>query len=377
MDDWEQPADEEREPAAAVGPVWRAAAADPEAVDALAAFLAEAKSPALVVGAGADDPETWAALVELAERLVAPVFQESFGGRAGSRRTTRSIAEFCRPSALGCGSGSRPYDTILVVGAAAFRQAPYVPGSLHAPGTRIAVVGEDPDEVYRSPAEVAVLASPAAVCRELADRVAAARAQPPEPLRPPPPRAARAGRASLGEPRARRARRAAAARRRRRRGSAGRPARDPCAAARPRASRLPQRSPRRPRLRHAGGGRSAHGLAEPAGRGRRRRRLGNLRRAGRLERRALRDRRALRRPLERALRGHGPARRAPRRHRSLARRSPRSSWRRSRAASAARPADHDSRRADRALDEVVPTLAERAEPLVLDVLVAPTLDFAP
>ena len=30
-----------------------------------------------------------------------------------------------------------------------------------------------------------------------------------------------------------------------------------------------------------------------------------------------------------------------------------------------------------ALDEVVPTLADRDEPLVLDVLVAPTLDFAP
>ena len=29
------------------------------------------------------------------------------------------------------------------------------------------------------------------------------------------------------------------------------------------------------------------------------------------------------------------------------------------------------------LDEVVPTLADRDEPLVLDVLVAPTLDFAP
>src|SRR5207342_3379883 len=44
MDDWEAPADEEREPAAAVGSILRAAAAAPEAVDALAAFLAEARS---------------------------------------------------------------------------------------------------------------------------------------------------------------------------------------------------------------------------------------------------------------------------------------------------------------------------------------------
>jgi len=82
MDDWDAPAEEEREDAAARR-VLRAAAADPQAVDELAAFLGSATSPALVVGAGADDAGTWSALVELAERLVAPVFQESFGARAG------------------------------------------------------------------------------------------------------------------------------------------------------------------------------------------------------------------------------------------------------------------------------------------------------
>jgi len=56
---------------------------DSAAIDAVAAFLEEATSPALVVGAGADDPDTWSALVELAERLVVPVFQETFGARAG------------------------------------------------------------------------------------------------------------------------------------------------------------------------------------------------------------------------------------------------------------------------------------------------------
>src|SRR5262249_44272544 len=76
MGDWEEPADDEREPAAAGGPLLRAAAPPPEAIDALAEFIGGARSPALVVGAGADDPETWSALVDLAERLVAPVFQE-------------------------------------------------------------------------------------------------------------------------------------------------------------------------------------------------------------------------------------------------------------------------------------------------------------
>src|SRR5204863_529584 len=52
MDDWAAPADTEREDASA-GAVVRAATAAPEAVDALESFLSDARSPALVVGAGA------------------------------------------------------------------------------------------------------------------------------------------------------------------------------------------------------------------------------------------------------------------------------------------------------------------------------------
>ena len=187
MDDWEQPADEEREPAAAVGPVWRAAAAAPEAVDALVAFLAEAKSPALVVGAGADDGETWAALVELAERLSAPVFQESFGGRAGFPQDHRLFCGVLPAERGRLRERLDAYDTVFVVGAPAFRQAPYVPGRFTAPGTRIAVISDDAHEVHRSPAELGVVASPAVLCRELAGRVPKRDAEPPEPLRPPPP----------------------------------------------------------------------------------------------------------------------------------------------------------------------------------------------
>ncbi|HEU4942851.1 MAG TPA: thiamine pyrophosphate-binding protein, partial [Gaiellaceae bacterium] len=67
MDDWSAPADEEREDAAPARVV-RAAAADPAAVDELVRFLEGSRSPALVVGAGTDDPASWAALVDLAER---------------------------------------------------------------------------------------------------------------------------------------------------------------------------------------------------------------------------------------------------------------------------------------------------------------------
>src|SRR4051794_11737793 len=66
MDDWlaeAAPAGERAAPRR----VSRARASEPAVVAELAALLGAAERPALVVGAGADDPATWAALVELAE----------------------------------------------------------------------------------------------------------------------------------------------------------------------------------------------------------------------------------------------------------------------------------------------------------------------
>jgi benzoylformate decarboxylase len=54
-----------------------------EAVEDVVGLLAGARAPVLVVGAGADDPRAWAELVQLAERLGGPVWQEAFGARAG------------------------------------------------------------------------------------------------------------------------------------------------------------------------------------------------------------------------------------------------------------------------------------------------------
>jgi len=82
MDDWlaEAGAADER---AAPRRVARARGADSRLVAELAELVTDSSSPALVVGAGADDPETWTALVTLAERLGCPVWQESFSSRAG------------------------------------------------------------------------------------------------------------------------------------------------------------------------------------------------------------------------------------------------------------------------------------------------------
>ena len=186
MDDWLQPVDEEREDAAPTRVV-RAAEANAAAIDELAAFLEDARSPALVVGAGADDPSTWSALVELAERLVAPVFQESFGARAGFPQDHGLFAGFLPADRPRLREKLEPYDAVLVVGAPVFRQSPFAEGRFIREGTRIVVVSDDPDEVHRSPVELAVLASPAAVCSALAQRVQQRDAELPVQFQPPPP----------------------------------------------------------------------------------------------------------------------------------------------------------------------------------------------
>ncbi len=190
MDDWSAEA-LGPEVRAAPGTVVRARTTDRDAVAAVADLVAAAKKPTLVVGAGADDPETWRAVVALAERLSCPVWQEPFSARAGFPQDHPLFAgnlPFDRPRLR---ATLAPYDAVVVVGGPAFRQYPFHPGPFVEPGTRVAVISEDPAEVHRSTAELAVIAHPGPVCAELARVVPARdgalpeRAAPPAPPAPP------------------------------------------------------------------------------------------------------------------------------------------------------------------------------------------------
>jgi benzoylformate decarboxylase len=170
MDDWLAEADETHDDAAA-GRVVRGRDLDEDAVAELVELLSAAANPALVVGAGADDARTWTALVELSERLRCPVWQESFGARAGFPQDHPHFAGHLPSDRTRLRATLAPHDLVLVVGAPVLRQYPYEPGPFVENGTRLAVVSEDAAEVHRSPAVLAVLAAPAAVCSELAQRV--------------------------------------------------------------------------------------------------------------------------------------------------------------------------------------------------------------
>jgi benzoylformate decarboxylase len=133
----------------------------------LGALLRSARTPALVVGAGADTPGSWRALVALAERLGAPVWQEAFGARAGFPQDHPLFAGH-----LPAGRGRLRevldrHDAVLTVGAPVFRQYAYEPGPLISPGIRTALITDDPDEAHRAPVEIAVVASPAAAVAAL------------------------------------------------------------------------------------------------------------------------------------------------------------------------------------------------------------------
>jgi benzoylformate decarboxylase len=173
MDDWSAPAPDLAEQPAAPDRVLRAAAADPAALDAIAALLEDAHSPALVVGALADDPETWGALVDVAEKLAAPVLQESFSGRAGFPQDHPQFAGHLPADRPRLRALLERYDVVLVVGGPAFRQYPYAPGPFYGAETKVVVVTDDPAEAHRSAAELAVIAPVGAVCAGLADRLTA------------------------------------------------------------------------------------------------------------------------------------------------------------------------------------------------------------
>jgi benzoylformate decarboxylase len=187
MDDWLVEAGGAHEEAAPQQ-VRRGLKADPTTVEALVELVATARSPALVVGAGADDAETWAALVRLASTLRCPVWQESFGARAGFPQDHPGFAGHLPADRTRVRETLGAHDVVLVVGAPFLRQYPYEAGPLVHDGTRVVVISQEAAEVHRSPADLAVLASPAAVVSELAARVPSRDGDSPAPFaRPAPP----------------------------------------------------------------------------------------------------------------------------------------------------------------------------------------------
>ena len=154
-------------------PVVRRAVEDAApAVDEVVRMLDGATAPVLVVGAGAADQASWDALVKLVGRLGAPVWQEAFGARPGFPQDHPAFAGHLPPTRSQLREALAGHDVALVVGTCAVRQYTYEPGPALPAGLAVAVLSADPDELHHSHADVAVLADPAAACAAISARVA-------------------------------------------------------------------------------------------------------------------------------------------------------------------------------------------------------------
>ncbi len=177
MGDWLETAD----PLAAGWPerTLRPASVAPSDVAELVDLIDSAEAPAFVVGHGSDSCEGWEAMIALAERLQAPVWQESFARRAGFPQDHPLFAGHLPWRRRQMRETLEPHDLVVAVGTSAFRlylfdeRCPMV-----AEGTRVAVLTDDPAEAHRSPCELAIVAPVPGACAALAEQVGGGRRRP-------------------------------------------------------------------------------------------------------------------------------------------------------------------------------------------------------
>jgi benzoylformate decarboxylase len=145
---------------------------DTDALRKFAGILSQSRHPILFIGAGLDrSPGGWDAGIKLAEKLHAPVWATPFLERV-SFPENHAQYQGVLPGALKpAGELLKGHDVALVVGAAAFRFYPYIPGEFPPPETRILVVSDDPREIEISLEGDGLLGDPGIACSRLADAV--------------------------------------------------------------------------------------------------------------------------------------------------------------------------------------------------------------
>ena len=169
MDDWEQEASPHG--IAAPSKIEVSIAGSSAGLAELAEMIQTSLNPAMVVGADADSQEIWEVLIQLAEKLDCPVWQEPFGARAGFPQDHPLFQGHLPSGRARLRATLAGHDLILVVGAPAFRQYPYETGSFVEDGTKIAIISDNTEVATSSSAQLAVIGPIADICLGLSDRV--------------------------------------------------------------------------------------------------------------------------------------------------------------------------------------------------------------
>lgn len=168
MDDWETTADPDARAAAETLFQPKTTPAD---LGELPDLIGASEQPAIVAGSANDSEDGWNALIGLAERLEAPVWQEAFGSRAGFPQDHRLYRGRLPADRTRVRRALAGHDLLVVVGAAALRQYPFADGRLVPEDMRVVVITSDLEEARRSPADLAVLGDPTSVVQALRSSV--------------------------------------------------------------------------------------------------------------------------------------------------------------------------------------------------------------
>jgi benzoylformate decarboxylase len=160
MDDWAAEVDDADVARTVARKVSGRAAADPEAVRALAARLRAARAPVLVAGPDIDASGAWDAVVALAERQRLPVWATPApgGGRLGFPEAHPHFQGVLPPAIGPVGQALEGHDLVLVVGSSVFPYYPYIPGPPLPEGAELVAITNDPDEAARAPVGDALVA---------------------------------------------------------------------------------------------------------------------------------------------------------------------------------------------------------------------------
>jgi benzoylformate decarboxylase len=189
MDDWKVEVDEAENRYAIERSVTGRAAADPEAVRALARRLDQARAPVMVAGPDVDASGAWDAAVALAERCRLRVWASPApgGGRIGFPEGHPHFRGVLPPAIGPLAQTLAEHDLILVVGSSVFPYYPYIPGPPLPEGTELVGITSDPDEAARAPMGDAIVANVRLALEALLELVEPSSRPVPEPMAEPPP----------------------------------------------------------------------------------------------------------------------------------------------------------------------------------------------
>jgi benzoylformate decarboxylase len=154
IDDWTHPAQavEARSISRETGP-------DPEAMKALVAALAAAKSPALVVGPGIDRARCVDLMVQVAEKAKAAVWISPFSARCSFPERHPQFAGFLHASPAQLSEALRTHDLVVVIGAPVFTFHVEGHASIFDGATTIFQITDDADAASVPPRGTSIIAT--------------------------------------------------------------------------------------------------------------------------------------------------------------------------------------------------------------------------